>query len=412
MSCATCHDPHRWSPADQTGGDSGTQQKEGGPTSSFLRIAETGPEGLCVNCHTEKGAVFGTRHDLENGQSGKDRAGAQEGAGSACLGCHTPHNANGANLWKRASGAGKGGVEPLCKACHKADGLAKKHAVDGLSHPLGVRPANSAAGSGLPLFDGDGRKIAHGGTVGCATCHDPHRWSPAEATDSGGAGAEGDGRNSFLRRPAAPGGELCVACHKEKAAVRGTDHDLAVTAPDARNVVGEVAAQSGVCGQCHAAHNSVQGLALWAQAPGSGENGLDRLCRSCHSGDGVASGKVPARAQHPGFVQAWSSALRDEAPKDSAGIEVFSVSGRRAPTGHIACPSCHDAHRWRADGTGEGSGGNEEGDVYSSFLRLSTTEGFLCADCHGPDALFRYKYFHGTGRNADDPVGDRGASSP
>ena len=35
-----------------------------------------------------------------------------------------------------------------------------------------------------------------------------------------------------------------------------------------------------------------------------------------------------------------------------------------------------------------------EGNVMTSFLRDAATDEFLCADCHGHDSLFRYKYFH------------------
>ena len=62
----------------------------------------------------------------------------------------------------------------------------------------------------------------------------------------------------------------------------------------------------------------------------------------------------------------------------------------------ITCPTCHDPHQWEAGKFEEGSGENLEGDVRSSFLRHSSTEYFICSDCHGEESIYRYKYFHMT----------------
>ncbi|MDH3875342.1 MAG: hypothetical protein OET07_14455, partial [Desulfobacteraceae bacterium] len=41
----------------------------------------------------------------------------------------------------------------------------------------------------------------------------------------------------------------------------------------------------------------------------------------------------------------------------------------------------------------KGNGSNIEGNATTSFLR-SRSSIRPCKDCHGPDSLFRYKYFH------------------
>jgi len=70
----------------------------------------------------------------------------------------------------------------------------------------------------------------------------------------------------------------------------------------------------------------------------------------------------------------------------------------------ISCASCHDPHQWQADLTRPGPGKNTEGDVTTSFLRLSSTASFLCADCHGLDSIFRYQYFHAEKAHQKHPL--------
>lgn len=80
---------------------------------------------------------------------------------------------------------------------------------------------------------------------------------------------------------------------------------------------------------------------------------------------------------------------------------MYGTDGLPAAHGVITCASCHNPHQWSAAKPAEGPGKNCEGDVRSSFLRVSNSESFLCADCHGRDALFRYKYFHGKSTHKD-----------
>lgn len=243
-----------------------------------------------------------------------------------------------------------------------------------------------------------GRKLRQGsGVVACTTCHDPHKWSSEDGKSSQtkSEADEGDATNSFLRIPAAPDGELCVTCHKSKAAIKKTDHDMRITSPNAKNALGEGIAQSGICGQCHAVHNAVQDLDLWGRLPGQAGNTPEMLCRSCHLPGEIAQKKVPEKANHPAYVMAWDGSLRDPDKQEHTQLPVYSHNGKKAKIGFITCPTCHNVHQWKAGKPNKGPGKNEEGDVFSSFLRLDTTEDMLCADCHGPDSIFRYKYFHG-----------------
>lgn len=396
LACGSCHDPHRWSPAKTATAAADPRRIEGGPQDSFLRLALDQDSSLCVNCHVDKRAVAASKHNLPaflssiEGQKKRDKTET-----GVCQSCHEVHHAKGAYLWARDPGPGKGVSETMCTACHRRDGVAAKKLTGAHSHPLGIGLAPGMQ-TQLPLFAAAG--VDAKGQLDCATCHDPHQWNPADAASKAGADPKmkADARTNFLRLPAAPDGALCVACHREQRLVQRTDHDLAVTAPETVNALSETVQQSGVCGQCHAAHNAEEPRRLWARVLGPGPNQATRQCTSCHARGQPAAAKVPPEMQHPPEVMVWASALRARfGAKSAADLPVFDDQGRSELRGVITCLTCHDPHRWDPRVPREGPGGNTEGDVLTSFLRTSNSAHFVCADCHGKDALFRYKYFHG-----------------
>lgn len=414
VGCGTCHDPHVWSPADAAPGD--PRKTEGGAGDSFLRIAADGDGKLCANCHVDKAAVALSKHNPAVMAAATTRAqtkpaqaapgAARAGGAGVCGACHVPHNAKARGLWARGRGPGAGFTEALCNDCHRDGGEAGKKQAGAHSHPLNVT-LPPAMMSRLPLYTAAGRSPSTEAKLDCATCHDPHRWSPDDPARRAGARAdvEGDARDSFLRLSAGARAELCVACHAAQRFVRGSDHDLAVTAPNDANAAGQTVVQSGVCGQCHVPHNAKHPSRLWARAPGTALEASERLCRSCHALGQNAAAKIPPQSRHPLDVVVWSDQVRAGfRPGVGAGLPVLGVDGARATTGTIGCVSCHDPHRWSARHAAEGAGRNVEGDVTTSFLRLTQTAGVVCADCHGLDALFRYKYFHGASSRRDYPL--------
>ena len=411
VGCGSCHDPHRWSvdTTKQSIEQSDPHQLEGDGHSSFLRLPFDAESRLCANCHVNKSAVQFTKHNLmlrKTDTTPTDKSTTSSENNGVCAQCHTPHNAKGEFLWARDRGSDPGVTGALCTNCHRDGGLADKKVIGPHSHPLN-RTLLSGMQPHLPLFSTEAQAdVKH---IECATCHDPHQWDPNNPLSRAGANAnvEGDASTSFLRRSAAGKAELCAECHQQQSLVRGTDHDMQVTAPLAVNAQGETVAQSGVCGQCHTVHNAQSDLRLWARPPGPGQDLDEQLCRSCHSPGQVAANKVPTDklGRHPAKVTAWSPPIRGRFnPKGAHGIEVYGTDGRPATTGVITCPSCHNPHQWSAATKTEGSGKNIEGDVRNSFLRLTNSESLLCADCHGLDALFRYKYFHGKNAHADYPL--------
>ena len=417
VGCASCHDPHTWSPtpAGQATAKTDPRKIEGSGANSFLRLPLDANSTLCTNCHTDKAALALSKHNLaittpvtKGKVKGKKpvRTTAADSELGLCSTCHQPHNAKGRFLWARDTGPGKGSTVGLCTSCHRDGGLAEKKLVGTHSHPVGMKLLDGMKPN-LPLFSATGGGDAARGVVECASCHDPHQWDPTNIASRAGAdaGAEGDAATSFLRVSAAGPSDLCVECHREQKFVRRTDHDLAVTAAKAVNAMGETVAESGVCGQCHLVHNAVQDQHLWARKPGAAPSGSEQLCRSCHVQDGIAQAKIPLESQHPAKVQVWSHALRARFRQNAgADIPVYGADGKQVSVGVITCASCHNPHRWRPDKAEEGPGKNTEGDVLSSFLRAASSEYIVCSDCHGEDALYRYKYFHGRSSHRDYPL--------
>jgi len=406
VTCPTCHDVH--GPASKLSQDKSNTNKTLS-RGKYLRKGEGDLLSLCKTCHEDKWAISKTKHDLT------DESGEVKSLG-ICGNCHRVHNGNGPRMWSRDGVLNENAYGALCKNCHSKGAIAEKKTTGEHSHPVGVSINKAGINvrgnswiseqegkkinkkSPLPLYDSK-ETISQqtDAAVSCATCHDPHRWTTIKTSKNSSEGdkEDGDATNSFLRIPAAPDGELCVTCHRSKETVRATDHDLSVTAPNTTNILGETLTQSGVCGQCHTVHNAVQDLALWGRLPGPADNTPEMLCRSCHIAGEVAESKAPIVASHPSYVIAWDGELRDPDKREINNLPVFSDSGKNAMTGFITCPTCHNVHQWSAGTPKVGSGKNEEGDVFNSFLRMGSTEGILCADCHGQDSLFRYKYFHG-----------------
>ncbi len=400
VTCGTCHDPHQWSTTSQPNPGVHPKDVKGSGESRFLRIPFDKSAALCGNCHTDKAAVNLSKHNLQiSAPAATNSLGKTAAETGVCGACHLPHNGAGSKMWARPSGAGRDDIEKRCTSCHQTGGAAARKLTGPNDHPLGVDPKKIGATPNLPLFAADGRKDAARGVVSCSTCHDPHQWKPSDPTSSSGVGAkvEGDARDSFLRQAAAPSSDLCAECHGDKARVKGTAHDLAVTAGGETNLLGQTVAESGVCGQCHLPHQSPDKLLMWARKPGPTGDRAETLCRSCHSDGRLAAHMQPFKGNHPARVTVTGSERRPrQGPRNETSYPIFGPDGKRNKSGVVTCPTCHNPHQWKATKPEAGDGRNEEGDSLSSFLR-NASDYSLCVDCHGLDALYRYKYFHAAG---------------
>lgn len=401
VMCASCHDPHTWSLVEGVPAKKGAEMVEGDGQSSFLRIPNGAAAALCANCHWDKRPIGLSKHNLAITAPGvKNVLGQAADKTAVCLNCHLPHNGRGPKMWAREYGPGGDKAEAMCRDCHRDGGVAQAKQTGENSHPLQADVRVVGRGTKLPLFDQDGirTKSKSGGRVSCPTCHNLHQWDPANPTSDKGANpkVEGRAKDSFLRLPAAPAGDLCVDCHRNQRWVKGTDHDLRVTAPDGENMHGQKVEVSGICQQCHSVHNAGQGLRLWARQPGEGQDINEQMCRGCHDEGMVAAKKIPVKKNHPAWVEA--QVLGQRARQGRGPVRgftpLFDGEGQTASTGVISCPTCHNPHQWDPMGMSKGTGENLEGNSRNSFLR-NRSKVSLCANCHGMDALFRYKYFHG-----------------
>jgi predicted CXXCH cytochrome family protein len=431
VQCATCHNPHRWNP--DLNSKKQNKNSEGDPSNSFLRIGNTNQSALCRKCHTDKAQVVGSDHNLQiTAPAEKNLLGKTAAQSGPCGSCHVVHNAATKMLWAKKLVGEKGHTSQLCASCHRENGAAEKKQTGANSHPVDVaidrvRPARELKDL-LPLAV-SGANNPSGTMVVCTTCHDPHRWAPGKTSlpqkTADLINREGDGTSSFLRRPTYPASDLCRTCHENQAPVVGTLHDLTGKAPEELNLQGQSARETGPCGVCHLVHNSPNSTKLWARSYGpirANENKTTSLCTSCHSPGNIAAAKVQEIYTHPeGILTSFKGQFKhvvyegSKYPELKAGTQakerytpilinnafgflsnlnytpLFNDGGKKVNVGKISCPSCHNVHKWRL--TPEVSTVQHMDVLGSKFLR---TESYhtICIECHGPDGLYRYLYFH------------------
>ncbi len=403
VQCFTCHNVHRWDP--NSPDNKGGKDVEGDALNSFLRISNFS-SNLCLRCHTDKKQLITSDHNLTvTAPQEKNAQGFTASVSGPCGACHVPHNAVAKHLWAKNLSGEKDFVSRLCGTCHNKNGAAKAKLLGDNYHPVNVGLTKLNITPTLPLYDSEGNKTVRGKLV-CLTCHEPHTWDPKNRVlNYPHKNMEGDAGNSFLRKANAPSSDLCKTCHTDKALVDGTDHDLNVTAPNAKNLLGQTVKQSGECGACHLVHNSPNKIKLWARQYGKispGEDIINSLCTSCHSKGNPGEKRIPAIATHPAERLINNIMRNDKEAIDYAPI-YDEKTGKMTNVGNISCATCHNAHQWSPLVRKKGSGKNLEGNATNSFLR-NVSYNNICIDCHGLDALFRYKYFH-------DPV-ERVESSP
>jgi len=391
MNCQTCHDPHRWQPVSSVTESDREDPEAQKRFSSFLR--EPSPQ-ICDECHHEKFLIADTEHDLSKsapaGKNMLDQSPAQSGL---CGNCHLAHNAQKTFLWARKiTDSQDGAVQSLCIGCHNAAGIAAKKTLGGYSHPVNIAPAEKKVSTTLPLFDKNGQAMDEG-LLTCQTCHDPHRWSPLSVDPAKDQfNIEGNAQNSFLRMANSPAPKLCENCHPEQGAVEKTDHDLLLSAPQSRNSLEEIPAESGICGTCHLVHNSQTPVKLWARRLSGGGSIIEQMCNSCHSKAGPANKKVPLIASHPDNV-VMINTQKNIGVEDKYLPLFDKTTAKSTFVGYLACASCHNVHQWDSNFKSKGTGIEIEGSVMDSFLRTSSLQ-LMCKNCHGPEALFKYLYFH------------------
>jgi predicted CXXCH cytochrome family protein len=409
IQCFTCHNVHQWDPASAE--KKGGGKVEGNGSNSFLRISSSPASALCVECHRDKKSILSFDHNLaRTAPEARNSRGDTVSISGPCGACHIPHNAVGKNLWARNGSKDNTSIPQYCTGCHSKNGEAKEKCVGTNDHPVEmvlkgpqIPPADRVIKI-LPLYNGQGGTES-GDRILCLTCHDPHIWSVSDkgnaaydasfnVTELKAKNIEGDARNSFLRMPTSPTADLCIVCHEDTALLVGTDHDLFVTAPSAKNRLGQTVTESGQCGVCHAVHNSPDKRLLWAQAlgpVGKNQHSMNSICTGCHSKGGIAENKVPLTETHPAGLLINNIMTFDNHQTDY--IKLYDDNWKEVNVGDLSCSSCHSFYRWDHRTRARGPGKNIEGDAENSFLRTSSDK-TVCIDCHGETAIWRYTYYH------------------
>jgi predicted CXXCH cytochrome family protein len=252
-------------------------------------------------------------------------------------------------------------TEGMCLSCHDGFVMDSREIWIGgyRGHRVGMVPSGRISKPELegslefPLNEDD--------KVYCGSCHSAH------LNEADGAFAK---VKPFMRQ-SADGGHICQACHQDKKDMAGSGHDRG----SRRTKDFE---RRGTCGNCHMPHGSDRPV-MWARSVGEGNMVLNTFCRSCHD-DG------PEPGEHPLDVVAWSQEVRQAVRSNAVAMPVYDENGRTAKLGQIGCPTCHNPHRERAEGRAE--------DLPGLYLRMPEIVEPLCSDCHGSEALFKYKFFH------------------
>jgi predicted CXXCH cytochrome family protein len=365
LSCATCHDAHRWDPVNASNRPG--KKTRGNASTSFLRIPSGRDSRLCVACHNEKETIARTAHDP--GVAPKAMPG---NPGTLCGGCHAVHGAKGARMWagKPPVREGQDPVSTLCLACHGEGGAAKSKTSVSRSHTVGKGIPPGMDASGLPFSEatfGTRDKI-----LTCATCHDVHRFDPADASNRPGNKEKGNASTDFLRKPSSGSAPLCVTCHAGQRLVAGTKHDLSVS-PAERTTPPADPASGGVCSHCHRVHDAKARRLLWGRdiEKTASPDPVRPYCRSCHRKDGLAAKKSVDDPQHPVGVPWKGPALPLPLDRQADGRGNL-----------VTCSTCHDAHGMTSPPDTGSAGGSAEGGI--TRLPLSG-EKSLCGACHAKE---------------------------
>lgn len=189
LYCGTCHSGHL-----------GDGKAATAPT--FMRLSSEHGQ-LCSACHTDKQAVLGSPHQSS---ADKRKPGVDFNPRGLCGNCHAPHQAKGPALWARNPGQGNTPVNTLCRSCHKEQPDPAEHPSVVMAWSQNLRNGlRSDPGVEMPVFD-DRARVTEIGSIGCATCHDPHRHAAQEVAEENGY---------FLRRGTTQN-FLCADCHAQR----------------------------------------------------------------------------------------------------------------------------------------------------------------------------------------------------
>jgi len=387
LVCRTCHKPHR------------ALEKK------VLLADHNVRNSICIECHRSKEAVKDSSHDLRrSAPDDKNIQGVRAAELGACSPCHLIHQGTARYMWAQPLKNPIKSPDDFCLSCHATGACAEKAIPKNFSHPIGIKTTPQASSALLPLYDEQGNTVRNG-IIRCFTCHDVHNPHPLYE----GAEKKGVKQAMFLRLAKSQPSEVCIACHAKQAMVEGTDHDLRVTAPLYKNVLGTTVQNGGLCSACHAAHNAPQKPFLWAAPIGPAtldawkaqagypDSVMIKLCTGCHAPGKSAEQKIPQLALHPAAIssnisskQSGSMVINYDFMKDQ--YPLYTNAGEIKDGGFIVCSTCHNPHAWK-NMSEKGPGIKVEGNSTNSFLRENILTKF-CVRCHGEEGPTKFLYFH------------------
>ncbi len=398
LICITCHEPHQWDPAYKDKGDG--KKAEGTGHNSFLRMASAPEPILCKTCHKDQGYVIKTNHDIALLDPNYNKG--------TCAPCHKVHNGDEFRLWASQLdpiSPGKGPIDLLCQSCHLKGRIGeKKILTDGFSHPVNISLSEKKIKTTLPLYSKPKLTPIYqhldkekGDILTCQTCHDVHIWSENKIVSQQVSIIEGTVANSFLRQVNKGPGYICMDCHEDKRYIEWSEHDMRLVAPDSKNLLDQNITSGGICSPCHAVHHSPQPQILWARYLEGEYDFMLGTCVNCHKKGSVAGAKDVFIGIHPSsFVYTGKMLERLQFKEKILDVyyPLYDKLGNKNPVGFVTCTTCHDPHKWDPLKGNYPEQKNIEGDPTNSFLRNKGPAFSICLDCHGFEALLKYKGYH------------------
>jgi len=356
--CATCHDIH------QTGNNA--------------KLLVTPIPDLCGICHEGKLGVRRSVHDTTQADWAKEIGLESKGS---CIDCHPIHGARGKEgVW--ALIGGESAAEQSCETCHRVEGPGKLMETPHIGKTLPVEIKN------IP----DNMPASPDGKIQCMTCHDIHQ----------------EGGNPKLLASTRQDSGVCLICHAQAAELVESFHDMRISAPDARNLSGETADQSGPCGACHVIHPNDETAGVWAQSlpsPLGTKMKVDvqdeygrGFCTCCHRQNQCASQRIPKNVDHPAVSllnRIWQKSSPGALTEQPGYMPTFDRKGELSPTGAISCLTCHEPHTAAVVPNAQNKSALSRRRM---FLRPQAKQR-LCIDCHGIEGLWLFLHFHDENRS-------------
>ncbi len=346
-ACTDCHDPHQ---------------------RRFGHYLAKDPAELCADCHSEQFSLMGGPHDWRLDPAGWPQE--LDTRGGVCLACHVPHGGERSDLSRFGSAEYDSFHDDACVRCHDGERWGADSASACL-HPHEISPDQQTVDLALVPKDDQGQM-----RMGCRTCHDPH----------------GGPEPVHLARvaPGMPTESLCLQCHENRSPL------IPGHSSDSLSAIGY---DVDSCKPCHAIHATRDGG--WGQMLSPrflmkecdlivGETEGCVPCLGCHREGGPA----PLREvfTHPPVL------LTNVIEPDSPGyLPLFNESGHVDPHGRITCRTCHLAHGNVAIGVDNEAllrSLTPQQQRHHRFSVRPFDSPNVCTTCHGPNARWRYLYFH------------------